>query len=234
MPCSVSSESAKKRKPRSAAKKPKSASKPKPRTAAKKHRSSGGGFVSDVSGLAIPLGLIAAREGISALYKKRRSSKTSASSSSSPARKSTTSRRRRAVGGGMGMLSPAPLELDPPSAASGGASALVPLSATPPVTSGPMAGGSACPSMAGGSSLAARHAVVAEEFRRMASEIGSFLRSKNTKLRRVKPAAKKKTTASKKKTTASKKKTTASKKPKRSVGARRGGGGMTGGFFDAY
>jgi hypothetical protein len=202
----------------------------------------GGGFVSDVSGLAIPLGLIAAREGISALYKKKhKKSPSSSSSSSSGKRRSVTTKRRRAVGGGHA-LSPAPFE---GGAMKGGSTSMMPIGTMPavpplpaaaampaipppmampamPAFATPQAGGcgtSACASSLSGGSMAQKHAMVAEEFRRMAAEIGSFLKAR-------KPVPKKKPAAPKKKPAAAPKKKKSAAAPKKKK--------MLGGFFDAY
>jgi len=210
----------------------------------------GGGFVSDVSGLAIPLGLIAAREGISALYKKHKKSPSSSSSSSSGKRRSVTTKRRRAVGGGHA-LSPAPFDggmkggstsmmpigtmpAVPPLPAAAATPAIPPPMAMPamPAFATPQAGGcgtSACASSLSGGSMAQKHAMVAEEFRRMAAEIGSFLKAR-------KPVPKKKPAAPKNKKSAAapkKKKSAAAPKKKKSAAAPKKKK-MLGGFFDAY
>lgn len=132
--------------------------------------SRGGGLVNELGKLAIPLALIAAKEGVQSLSKK--------GSRASGSKKKSTG-RRAAVGGGDGVVSPAPPTPSAPTlmggscrrraARGGGDGAPMP---TP--TQATNSGG--FEPMAGGAASARQHAAVRREFARMAREIGSFLR----------------------------------------------------------
>ncbi len=172
---------------------------------------SGGGFVDQLGMLAIPLGLIAAKEGVAAMYNRRLKK---GSTGKKP--KLSATRRRSIFGGGggegdgdegdggdvvpvdeCGPATRAMLDKCGPNVAMSNANAKAPVSnatVTPP-NAVPSVGG-----MFGGAAQAAQHALVAQEFRRMAAEIGSFLGTKG-KGRSMpppkKPAAKKKAAAKK-------------------------------------
>ena len=74
-----------------------------------------------------------------------------------------------------------------------------------------------------GGALSQQHALVAQEFRRMAAEIGAFLNNKSDNESTKKPSSSKKSDKSAKKKPA--KKPAAKKKPAKRV---------LGGFFDGY
>lgn len=161
-------------KPRKAAK---SATKTKARAASakkgtksaspkRKSAATGGGFAEDLSKLAIPLGLIATNHVLQHVTKRGKQSTKSKSGSKSKSRRPT-------VGGSDG-------EDGALGGVSGDYANAFPLSGGPPTmgtpTSGNASGMMPGPPMSGGAAAAQRHAMVAREFKRMAKEIGSFLR----------------------------------------------------------
>lgn len=204
-------------------KKKKAAKKAAPKKAAPKsakkaaHRHSGGSFVGELSQLAIPLGLIAAKEGVAAYYgkSKKSSSKSSVSGSKKKASKSSATRRRAIFGGDA--TQEGSMALPMPSASANSMS-LAPLTLAAPVQSAMMpansmsmsmpTGATNAPPMSGGAAAAERHALVAREFRRMAAEISEFLNGKARGARGAKMSPKarppKKAAAPKKKAAAKK------------------------------
>ena len=171
------------------------------------HRHSGGSFVGELSQLAIPLGLIAAKEGVAAYYGKK-SSKSSKSSVSGSKKKSSATRRRAIFGGDATQEGSMAL---PMPAASANSMSLAPLTLAAPVQSAMMPANSMmmspamptsatnAPPMSGGAAAAERHALVAREFRRMAAEISEFLNGKAKGARMAPKARPKKAAAPKKK-----------------------------------
>jgi hypothetical protein len=145
-----------------------------PKKATKKH---GGSFLGDLGQLAIPLGLIAAKEGVEYMRKKPASAKKASTAKKSGARRASFGGNPE---GTLSLDSPAPY----PSAVNDGLAATPSDSAianTPTISTG------ASPAHLGG---AARSAAIAREFRKMASEISEFLQKKKAASKPKKAASK--------------------------------------------
>ena len=142
--------------------------------------STGGGFVDDLGKLSIPFGLVAANIGIKALYNKKKTGATKAAP-----KRSASAGRRRMTGGMVGGLEgenegeeegekPAVAEPSPVAEFTDAdydrCKSNTYIAKNPPTATG----GSG---MLSGGALQQRqhHAMIAQEFRRMAHEIGSFL-----------------------------------------------------------
>ena len=205
----------------------------------------GGGWVDELGKLAIPLGLIAAKEGVD-YYRNRdkkaaknkrpasaptpatksRSSKISSSSKTKKPAASSAVRRRVAFGGATTDAGDSFESLHGYGAEGGddsffGGEDLVPLSMSTTTGGGSCSnsqatsGGNGTNTMYGGEE-AAQHAMIAQEFRRMANEIGAFLAKRDAAPAKKPPAAPKK--PAKKPAAAPKKPAAAPKKPTKKVG----------------
>ena len=134
---------------------------------ARKH---GGSFLGDLGQLAIPLGLIAAKEGVEYMRKKKPSSSKSKSKSVA----------RRASFGGSSEGSAYPSAVSTEGIASAPVNfALEPLSPSPSPSPASQPSQLEAPAQHIGG--AARSAAIAREFRKMASEISEFLQKRKAK-----------------------------------------------------
>lgn len=158
------------------------------KSAPKKH---GGSFLGDLGQLAIPLGLIAAKEGVQYL----KSSKTKASTTSKASRTKKSPQRRASFGGNPELYASMAPSMVPSMAPSTAPESVL----TPPpapsdsLASMPSPNSSSTPPLVGG---AVRSAAIASEFRKMAGEITEFLKKRKAKAaskpkKPTKPKAKK-------------------------------------------
>jgi hypothetical protein len=137
----------------------------------------GGGFADDLSKLAIPLGLIATNQVLQHVTKRGRSGKSS---------KPKSGRSKPSMRGGNDGMDGTQMPMGDMSDAfpiSGGSAQMAAPPTSPFMDNASMVGATV------GGAAAQRHAMVAREFRRMAKEIGSFLRrdsrSRSASTRRV-------------------------------------------------
>lgn len=128
----------------------------------------GGSFLSNLGQLAIPLGLIAAKEGVEALNKNSKKASSSKKSTKKSTKKSVA--RRASFGGNPEALvdsSPSPY----PSSVSDASPPVMPVMPVMNTSSSTAPATSSSEQMGG----AERSTAIAQEFRRMASEISKFM-----------------------------------------------------------
>lgn len=156
----------------------------------------GGSFLGNLGQLAIPLGLIAAKEGVEMLNKNSSKKDGKSKKASGEKKKTSTGKKtgkkmgaRRASFGGdpegsLAMDSAAPY----PSSVSDGLAATPVTNAADPTTITTRVSDDSLSTHMGG---AERSSVIAQEFRRMATEISSFLEKHKKKAKAAKDAKKK-------------------------------------------
>ena len=164
----------------------------------------GGSFLENLGQLAIPLGLIAAKEGVEMLNKNSKNSKSTSKKASGEKTKTKTNKasagkkmgaRRASFGGdpegSLAMDSAGPY----PSSVTDGLAATPVLNSTEPTTITTGVSDDSLSTHMGG---AERSSIIAQEFRNMANEINSFLEKHKKKAKAAKAAKDAKKKAAKK------------------------------------